>query len=63
MSNSTTSGGMLAATPATVMGFTVSNTVGVAMLAIIAGLGLVVAASSRWSRRSNDKHLGVEATA
>lgn len=58
MSNTTTSG-MLAATPASVLGFSISNTVGVGTLAIIAGIGLFVAASSRWQRRSNDRSLGV----
>lgn len=58
MSNNVTSG-MLAATPPSVLGFSISNTVGVATLAIIAGVGLFIAASSRWQRRSNDRSLGV----
>ncbi len=52
-------GGMLAATPVTVAGFMVSDVVGFGVLAVVAGVGLVVAAHSRWSRRSNDSALGL----
>lgn len=52
---------VLPLTPASVLGFTISDTVGVAVLLIVAGVGLFVAASSRWRRRTNDRHLGVAA--
>ncbi len=50
---------MLAATPLAVGGFMVGDAVGFAVLLSIAGVGLIVAARSRWSRRRNDAQLGV----
>jgi hypothetical protein len=59
VSNSATNGGLLAATPATVGGFMISDWVGFSVLLIVAGVGLVVLGRSMWSRRVNDRHLGV----
>lgn len=50
---------MLAATPISVAGFMISDLVGVAVLAVVAGVGLVIAAHSRWTRRVNDSALGL----
>ncbi len=50
---------MLAATPLTVGGFMLSDTIGFGVLLIVAGVGIFVAARSRWARRTNDSQLGV----
>jgi hypothetical protein len=50
---------MLAATPLTVGGFMLGDTIGFGVLLLVAGVGLFVAARSRWARKVNDSQLGV----
>lgn len=49
----------LAATPISLAGFMINDVVGFGILSVIAGVGLIIAARSRWARRSNDNQLGL----